>query len=174
MRALVLSSALLALLIPAPAHASSVEVTLEPASVSVVVGGTFTVRATIGNPGSHATESLLAHLDVVSLTGGVYVDPEDWSSSRTLSVSPIASGSSASVSWEVKAVNAGRFDLHVVVLPVLDGRAGAVSVSTPTYATVTAYRPLNPGGSVLVVLGVPVVLTFVAVSGRIARRRRTD
>jgi hypothetical protein len=175
MRGLLLVAAALALtLAPGAAGAAptGVRVTLEPASVSLAVGDTFTVHALVRNKGATATAPLLAHLDVVSLEASVYVDPEDWSPSRSRSLPALAPGESTTVTWRVKAVSSGRFDVHVVVLPVLSGGAGPLAVSTPTYATVSARRTLNPGGSLGVVIGVPVLVGIGAVAAGLMPRRR--
>ena len=146
-------------------------VTLEPVQVVVPVGESFTVSAQVHNDGASRTAPLLAHLDIVSLSSSVYVDPEDWSSSRTHGLPSLAAGQGTTVTWLVRAVNAGRFDVHVVVLPVLGQGAGPLAVSTPTYATVTARRTLNPGGSLGVVLGVPAIVAAGAVVSLLVRRR---
>ena len=169
MKRLLLAFAALVLLAP-PAHADGLTVTLSPASVAVPVGEVFTVTATVRN-GAIATAPLLAHIDVVGLQSDVYVDPEDWSDTRSQFLPALGADETTTVTWAVKAVNAGRFDVHVVVLPVLSGGAGAVAVSTPLYASVTAHRSLNAGGSLWVVLGVPVVLGLGGLVPRLARRR---
>ena len=151
---------------------SGVSASLEPARASVPVGDRFTVRSVIRNDGSTATTPLLAHLDIVSLRSDVYVDAEDWSALRTRHLAPLAPGQSASVDWSVRAVSAGGFGLHVVVLHVVGPGAGALAVSTPTYAEVTARRTLNPGGSLGVVLGVPAVVAAGALAARLRRRTR--
>lgn len=172
MRRLVLCVAALVLAAaPARADTSWLTVTVSPASVTVPVGEVFTVSATVHNRGS-ATPPLLAHIDVVGLQSGVYVDPEDWSDARTKFLPALGAGARTTVTWEVKAVNGGRFDVHVVVLPMLTAGAGPVAVSTPLYATVTAHRSLNAGGSLGVVLGVPALLALAALLPRITRRRR--
>jgi hypothetical protein len=156
---------------PADAEPSGLTVTLSPTSVAVPVGEVFTVQATVRNDRS-ATAPLLAHIDVVGLQSDVYVDPEDWSDSRSQFLPVLGAGESTTVTWAVKAVNAGRFDVHVVVLRVLPAGAGPVAVSTPIYVTVTAHRSLDAGGSLGVVLGVPAVLGLAALLPRTSGRRR--
>ena len=56
---------------------------------------------------------LIAHLTVVSLHDGVYVDPEDWSSHRTRYLGAIPTGGSAMITWRLQAVNAGTFGIYV-------------------------------------------------------------
>jgi hypothetical protein len=96
--------------------ATVVEVGFDRTEVTTMVGSRFTVHSRITNPG-RATDRLFAHLNVASLDRQVYVDPEDWSSDRTQEVAPLPPAGSATLSWEVQAVNAGSFDLYVVLLP---------------------------------------------------------
>lgn len=165
-------AALSALPAVARAEAPAVTASLSPSTVAVQVGERFVVRAEVRNDGAIATAPLLAHLDVVSLQTDVYVDPEDWSDSRSRPIVALAPAQSATIEWSVRAVNAGRFDVHVVVLPILAGRAGPIAVSTPTYVTVTARRTINPGGSLAVVLGVPGFVGLASLASRLAVRRR--
>lgn len=74
--------------VPLPTAAAAtdtpaVRVDTRPARLEAVLGNTVSVRSTITNGGATATAPLIAHLDVVSLSPDVYVDPEDWSSERS-------------------------------------------------------------------------------------------
>jgi hypothetical protein len=64
-------------------------VTVDRAAISTELGRKFVLRTTISNRGSAAAQNMIAHLNVLSLRGDVYVDPEDWSSSRTRYLQPI-------------------------------------------------------------------------------------
>ena len=68
------------------------------------------------NTGATPTGEILAHLNVASIEGTVYVDPEDWSPSRSQQLS-LEPGESQKLSWELQAVNAGHFAAYVVVVP---------------------------------------------------------
>jgi hypothetical protein len=152
---------------------AGVEVTVDQSRVGTVIGDTFTIHTRVSNTGASATDPLLAHLNVVSLTSDVYVDPEDWSSSRTQELTSLAPGASTQLSWEIQAVNAGSFDVYVVVLP--DGTASAGSgplvVSPPVHAEVAARRTLNAEGSLPIVVAVPVLLGLVTATIRLRLRR---
>ena len=67
-------------------------------------------------PGTAPTGEILAHLNVASIEGSVYVDPEDWSSDRSQQLS-LKPGESRKLSWEIQAVNSGLFAAYVVVVP---------------------------------------------------------
>jgi len=144
-------------------------------SVSEVTRGVIirvTVRAQFTNSGTAPTDRLVADLNVASLTG-VYVDLEDWSASRTHELAPLAPGRSTTLSWDVQAVNAGSFDVYVVVLPNGPSTAGTgpLVVSPPLHVTVTGRRTLNAGGALPVVIVMPVLLGLVAAATRIRIRQ---
>jgi hypothetical protein len=153
-------------------QAGTVEVMFEQSRHAAVLGDRFTFRSRVANSGALPTDRLIAHLNVASLTGDVYVDPEDWSSSRTLEVAPVSPRSSTSLSWEIQAVNAGSFAVYVVLLPG-GGAAGAepLVVSPPVHVRVAGRRTLNAGGSLPVVIVVPVLLGLVTAAMRYRIRR---
>jgi len=145
-----------------------VAVTVAPSRHSTVIGARFTFRSQLTNPGSAPTGQLIAHLNVASLTSDVYVDPEDWSSQRTLEVPPLRVGGTTLLSWDLQAVNAGRFAVYVVVLPVSGAGGDRLVVSPPMRVDVAGRRTLDVGGALPVVLAIPVALGLLAV---VARRR---
>ena len=181
---LVLGGVLLSLLVPGyrperaaatPILARPVAATIDQDRLSAVIGNRFSFRSKLVNPGSAPTGTLIAHLNVASLTSDVYVDPEDWSAERTLQVPPLQARASTTLSWELQAVNAGSFAVYVVVLP--DGSAStggdAPVVSPLLHLEVAGRRTLNAEGALPVVLGVPIVLGLLAVGAR-RRTRRTS
>jgi hypothetical protein len=162
-----------------PAAASPVEVTMDRPAVTAVLGDRFAVRSTVVNAGTAPTGPLLAHLDVVSLHNDVYVDPEDWSSDRSVDVEPLAAGGRTTLEWTVRTVDAGEFDVYLVVLPAgpaPDGGssggpgAAALSVSPPLRLAVASRQTLDPGGSAVVVIAVPLLVGALVLGSR--RRRR--
>lgn len=186
-RPVVLASVALALLMTfgtATAHAApqaaapasqdgQIQVSTPVSELRTAVGRHFTYRPQLVNTGTTSTDVLLAHLNVASLTSDVYVDPEDWSSSRSKRVASLRPGQRITLSWDIQAVSSGSFDVYVVVLP--DGRAssgsGPLVVSTPLHAVVAARRTLNAGGSLPVVIAVPVLLAVGVVLTRWRVRR---
>ncbi len=148
----------------------AVAVAMDRPAVSAVLGDRFTVRSTLVNTGAAATGPLLAHLDVVSLHNDVYVDPEDWSSDRSVDVEPLAPGGRSTLEWTVRTVDAGEFDVYVVVLPA--GSAATLSVSPALRLAVASRQTLDPGGSAVLVVTVPVLIGAFVLGGRLFRRRR--
>ncbi len=158
---------------PAPPAAGGgpdrpVTLTSDRSRASVVVGDRFTVRTRLENRREAATGGLVAHLTVVSLTADADVDPEDWSSRRTVEVPALAPRAGTEVVWEIQAVNAGRFALHVVVLPSTATGGGAVAASSLVHLDVSGRRTLNAGGALPVVLGVPLLLGALAVATQVS------
>lgn len=161
---------------PAPPAAGAgpdraVTVTPDRSRASVVMGDRFTIRTRLENRRTATTGPLIAHLTVVSLTADADVDAEDWSSRRTVAVPALAPRAGTEVVWEIQAVNAGRFALHVVVLPSIAGGGGAVAASPLVHVDVSGRRTLNVGGTLPVVLGVPLLLGVMAVATQVSLGR---
>jgi hypothetical protein len=156
-----------------PAPTGAVEMALDPNQISTILGDQFTIRSDVLNPGGQPTDRLIAHLTVASLTSSVYVDPEDWSSSRTRELAPLAANDRTSLSWDLKAVNAGDFDVYVVLLP--NGAAstgtGPLIVSPPVHVVVAGRQTLTAGGALPIALLIPILLGLVAAATRYRLRR---
>jgi hypothetical protein len=170
MRRCLALAALAAALVPAAAQAAGdVSVSLDRTRVATKLGRSFAFHATIANRGSAPSGGLIAHLNVLSLRTGVYVDPEDWSSHRTRYLAPIPAGGSTTLTWTIKAVNAGSIGVYVAVLP----REGAgIPVSGPTLRVAIADRKtLNSGGIVPLALGVPALIGLAWLALWLARSR---
>lgn len=155
------------------AAAPPVGVGLDRSEATTALGSTFVVRASVTNTDTERTDRYVAHLDVVSLSPDVYVDPEDWSGSRSVYVDPLGPGARTELEWEVHAVSAGTFDAYVVVLPNGPGTAGRgpLAISPPTHVRVTPRQTLSAGGSLPVAVIVPLSLGLAALTLRIRQRR---
>jgi hypothetical protein len=151
----------------------TVTVAMEPTQVSTVLGGRFNIQTEVTNTGTATTGALLAHLNVASIEGSVYVDPEDWSANRSQQLE-LQPGETRRLVWEVQAVNSGTFAAYVVVLPFGDtGAAAEKLVVSPLVKLEVAPRStLNAGGTLPVVLLVPIMLGFIAAAARLRLRRR--
>lgn len=150
---------------------SAPSVTVDRRQISADLGDTVAFRTTIANPASTVTEALIAHLNILSLREGLYVDPEDWSSERTQYLGAIPAGGSRTITWTVKAVNGGSLAAYVAVLP--ENRPAQPPTMSPTIQIVVAERrTLNAGGVVPLAVGIPALVGLLAGSVRLARRRR--
>jgi hypothetical protein len=170
--AAVLVAVVVAMLLAPAATAAGVEnvtVTVAPERIATKLGGKFSFTSTIANDSATDARGLIAHLNVLSLRDGTYVDPEDWSSNRTRYLDPIASGESTTITWRMQAVNDGDFGIYVAVLP--ESGAPVAPVAGPTiHLDVAERKTLNAGGIVPLVLGIPAALGLLAVGVRIRRR----
>lgn len=148
-------------------------ISVSESEVSTVTGGQFKFTSEITNEGGQETTGLVVHLNVVSLDRSVYVDPEDWSPRRTIGVSPISQGSSATQSWTINPVLEGDVSVYVVVLPdsgVLAAE-GTLVASPAIQVHVEGRRNLNPGGVLPVALAVPGTLMVLTMGLMLLRRR---
>jgi hypothetical protein len=162
--------------LPAPALAAaplSVKVVAEPPHVETVLGGRFMITTEITNTGAASSGEILAHLNVASIEGSVYVDPEDWSPDRSQQLS-LQPGESRKLSWEIQAVNAGHFAAYVVVVPFGNQVAGneALVISPLVDVDVATKSTLTAGGALPVVVMVPLLLGLAAAGVFFRARRR--
>lgn len=177
MRALILGVLLAGLLswVPAAANAEpiNVEVVADPPVVSTVLGDHFEITSEVKNTGSAPTGEILAHLNVASIEGSVYVDPEDWSPARSQQLS-LQPGESKELTWEIQAVNSGHFAAYVVVVPFGSSVTGNedLKISQLVNVDVAPRATLTAGGALPVVVAVPVLVGLVAAAALFRVRRR--
>jgi hypothetical protein len=154
---------------PAAAAPGLLTVSVDRSHVSTRLGHAFVFHTTIANHGDTPAAGRIAHLNVLSLRPGVYVDPEDWSSHRTRYLAPIPPRGSTRLTWRVKAVNAGSIGVYVAVLP-----ASGLPVRPPTGplvgVSIADRKSLNTGGIAPLALGVPLALIALLVLVRVRRR----
>lgn len=163
------TAAALHVLPAAAADEQDVSVSVDRARITASLGQKFSFRSTITNSGATPVSGLIAHLNVLSLRDGTYVDPEDWSSNRTRYLSTIPPGGSLTTTWEVQAVNDGSFGIYVAALPE-SGEAVPPATAPTIRLNVTARTTLNPSGMVPIALGIPALLGILALAVRFARR----
>lgn len=165
MKHLALLALLLGAVLPPSAHAA-VTVTTKPTGIDTRLGNRVTVTSTVVNDGPRAS-GLIAHLNVLSLAPGVYVDPEDWSSHRTRYLPAIPAQGQVTLTWPISAVNAGSIGVYVIVLRP-DGSAPATS--RIVRIAIADRMTLDGGGILPLALGVPAVLALLAIALRLRRR----
>lgn len=146
-------------------------VTVDRKQISTGLGDGFGFRTTITNRAATATTALVAHLNILSLRGEVYVDPEDWSAQRTQFLGTIPPGGSRTLGWTLKAVNGGSLAAYVAVLPQ-SNPSRAPATSPTVRITVAERKTLNSGGILPLALGIPAFVGLLAGGIRVARRRR--
>jgi hypothetical protein len=148
--------------------AGGLAITVDRTAISTELGRKFELRSTISNRGAAPAAGLIVHLNVLSLRPGLYVDPEDWSSSRTRYLAPIPAGGSTTITWRLAAVNSGSIGVYVAVLP---RSAGTRPVTGPTVRVAIARRQtLDAGGILPLALSVPALLGVLTLAFRFRRR----
>jgi hypothetical protein len=161
-----------ALILAVPARAAdgaaSVSVTVDRARIETQLGHEFVFRSTIRNGGTTAVSGLIAHLNLLSLREGLYVDPEDWSARRTYYLRPIPAGGSTTVTWRLQAVNSGSLGAYVAVLPG-SGTARRPMTGPTIHVAVAQRRTLNSNGILPLVLGIPALLGLATLGSRLHR-----
>jgi hypothetical protein len=171
MRCLLLAAAIAALALPAAAAAGNLRVANDRTGVATKLGHKFVFHTRIENRGSEAASGLVAHLNVVDLSGHTYVDPEDWSSHRTKFLPTIPAGGSVTVNWPMEAVNHGSFDVYVTLItPDASGKQPAIGPAV--HIAVADRKTLNSGGILPLALGIPAALGLLTLGLRYRRRQR--
>jgi hypothetical protein len=163
----------LAAVLAGPA-AADVAVTTDRARVETQLGRDFHFSTTVTNDAATATEALVAHLNILSLSRSVYVDPEDWSTQRTQYLGSIPAGGERTITWNIKAVNDGDFAAYATILSQDDPAGSAPATGDAVRVAVAKRTTLNSGGIVPLALGIPGALAALAVAARLSRRRVTS
>lgn len=143
-------------------------VSVSRARISTELGHKFTFRTTVVNHAQAAASGVIAHLNIVGLDSSVYVDPEDWSSRRTIYLDALPAGGSKTITWRLQAVSAGKFDVYVAVFS-RRAIAEAPTTGPAVRVAVADRRTLNAGGIVPLALGMPAFLGLLAVGVRLRR-----
>ncbi len=97
------SAVLLVALVAVPARgalvaapAAAISVTVDRTDVAATLGDEFAITSTIRNEGG-ATTAVHIAIKPVSLGEGAYVDPEDGSPRRTITLGPLEAGASKTI-----------------------------------------------------------------------------
>jgi len=153
---------------PLPAGTAPASVQLDPTTMSTSIGQRFSFTSTVRNDSDQPKSGLVAHLNVLGLDPDVYVDPEDWSSQRTIYLDPLPAHASTRLAWTVQAVNSGRLVIYVTVSA--QQGTDVVAASNTLRLAVAQQQTLDAGG--ILPLAVAVPTTLLLVTGLTARRRR--
>jgi hypothetical protein len=151
-----------------PRAAAPMGVAIDRTSVRLGIGQGFAFSTTVTNETDQPLAALVAHLNIASVDGRTYVDPEDWSTDRTQYIAALAPHSSRRLAWSVHAVNAGQLVIYVAVT-TRDG-PDVVLASDPLRTTVTAVRSIDATSVLPVALSVPAVVLACLLFARYRRR----
>jgi uncharacterized membrane protein len=146
---------------------SDITVVLDKHTLDAGPGEKITFRSTVRNTGDQPETDLVAHLNILTTDPDVYVDPEDWSPTRTQYLD-LAPGDSKSLTWDVQAVTSGPLILYVSVTSPSSDR---VSSSGPLNLTVGGQRVVDSGTVLPLVLWMPSGVLALAGATLVRRRR---
>ena len=164
-----LAPATAGLSLPTAVGAGTLTVELDKTQAAIGLGQTLKFNSTVRNPGAEDVTGAIAHLNVLAVDPGVYVDPEDWSGERTQYLDPIGGGDSEPLEWEMQAVNSGRFIVYVAI--TFAQTAGAVVASKSLRLDVAAQDTMNASGLLPIAAGAPGVIALLMGLVMVRRRR---
>ena len=142
-------------------------VQVDPTTLSTSIGQRFGFTSTVGNHSDLPMSGLVAHLNVLGLDPDVYVDPEDWSSQRTVYLDPLPARAATQLAWTAQAVNSGRLVIYVTVTATQG--TDAVTASNALRLAVAPQPTVDAGGIPPLALAVPTVVLLL--TGFVAYRR---
>ena len=124
----------------------------EPAQVKTLLGDRFMITTEITNTGAAPSGEILAHLNVASIEGSVYVDPEDWSPSRSQQLS-LQPGESRKLSGKYRlSMPATLRRTSPCAVRQRGSRSEALMISPLVNVDVASRSTLTAGGALPVVL----------------------
>lgn len=154
---------------PTVAELGPVTVELDKTQAGLGLGQTLKFTSNVRNPGEQELSGAIAHLNILAVDPGVYVDPEDWSGERTQYLDPLGGGETEPLEWELQAVNSGRFMVYVVIT---SGQAASEVVSSKAMRLeVAPERTLDASGLIPIAAGVPGLIVLLMVLVMVRRRR---
>jgi hypothetical protein len=141
-------------------------------TASLLVGETVRFNTTVRNTGTAATSPLVAHLNIASLQPGVYVDPEDWSSSRTRYLEPLQPGETVTINWMVRALTEGDFAAYVTMVAADPAFVPVTGSPLLIHANPSHILPMKKVLPVIIAVPlVPLAFVFWGIAQDLRRRR---
>ena len=155
---------------PATAAEPTIQVSVDLDQRVVKTGDEVLFKTVLTNTGSVESPAVTMAMNIVNIGSHETVDPEDWSPERTQEVEPLAAGASAEQEWQIDTILDGNYMVYITAVPAPSG-ANATSQpvsSSGIHLTVQAFARSNPGGVLLLAIGMPLALTLMTV---LVRRR---
>ena len=142
--------------------ASQLTVSVAPERVSASVGKEFEVTITLVNQAAEPTQELAIHLDITDPQMSESVDPEDWTTTLTRTVSAVAPGRPETLSWTVTPIQPGDFVLYAVALDASASvEPGRLAVSNVVPVRVDKRWIFNPQGVLPLAIAMPAGIGMV-------------
>ena len=160
----------------APTTPQALQVSISVDHKQALAGDKIDYTTVVTNTGAQEASKVVVAMNIVNLSAGDPVDPEDWSPERTQYIEKLPPGKSAELTWQVRAITDGDYLVYMVVIPK-PGDAEASSqpvVSRGIHLTVTANVKANPANVLPIALAMPTGLSLGAFALFWARRRQID
>ena len=148
-------------------------ISINMGSKQAEAGDKFDFETVVTNSDAQTVSNVVVAMNIVNLSQGEAVDPEDWSPERTQYIEELAPGQSTTLSWTVHSVFSGKYLVYMVVIPK---PAGPTATSQPVasngiHLTITGVTRVNPGGMLPIALATTGGLSLGAVGLHWLRRR---
>ena len=139
-------------------------------------GDKFEFETVITNPGTQKVSSVVVAMNIVNMSKGEAVDPEDWSPERTQYIQDLGPGESTTLTWKVHSVFGGKYMVYIVGIPKPAGpkQTSMPSASNGIHLTIKPVARVNPGGMLPVALTTTSGASVAALGLWWARRRGLD
>jgi ABC-2 type transport system permease protein len=173
------ATALLGLLAALPTMAAAqppLQIAVSMESKQAVPGDQFWFDTKVTNAGRQEVFNVIVAMNIVDLSKGEAVDPEDWSPERTQYIEELEPGQSTTLSWTIHSVFQGEYLVYMVLIQKPAGPRDTTRpvASNAIHLTIRPVVKANPGGMLPVALATTGGLSLAAVGLHWARRRRID
>ncbi|PYN59750.1 MAG: hypothetical protein DMD90_28330 [Candidatus Rokuibacteriota bacterium] len=139
-------------------------------------GDKFDFDTVVTNAATQKVSNVVVAMNIVNLSKGEAVDPEDWSPERTQYIEDLQPGQSTTLSWKVHSVFAGNYLVYMAVIPKPAGPKDTIQpvASNAIHLTIKGVARVNPGGMMPVALATTGGLSLGAFGLHWFRRRGID
>ena len=139
-------------------------------------GDKFDFDTVVTNAATQKVSNVVVAMNIVNLSKGEAVDPEDWSPERTQYIEDLEPGQSTTLSWKVHSVFAGNYLVYMAVIPKPAGPKDTIQpvASNAIHLTIKGVARVNPGGMMPVALATTGGLSLGAFGLHWFRRRGID
>lgn len=162
---------------PAPAATQPpLQISLDLEHKQADAGDKFEFETVVTNRGSEKASDVVVALNIVNLSKGEAVDPEDWSPERTQYIDELDPGESVTLGWKVHSVFGGKYLVYLVVItkPAEATATTRPVASSAVHLTIKPVTRVNPGGILPLAVTTTGGLSFGAFGLHWLRRRGID
>lgn len=157
-----------------PAAQPPLQISLNLEYKKADAGDKFGFETVVTNRGAEKLSDVIVAMNIVNISKGEAVDPEDWSPERTQYIEDLEPGQAVPLSWIVHSVFGGKYLVYMTVItkPASPEATTQPVASRAVHLTVTSVARVNPGGVLPIALGTTGGLSLGAFGLHWVRRRR--